>query len=438
MTSSKADTTAQTTDPGDSTQSASTPPKSEGTALSWVLALFGTAMGAGILFLPLQAGAFGFWPLAFATVIIFPLVYFSHRTYARIVAGAPTQDYGLDILELVRKYLGRNTGLFVALMYSLANIPTVFIYAISVTNAIDSFIVNQLHGPSINRWVLSVLCVGTLTGIFAIGRKPMLWLAQILVYPLIISLAATSIYLIPQWNFHSFLDVDYKDGSWPYILLGAVLILPVLAFSFSHMAALSQMSVDMQSTYGKNTEKQVSRIELYTAALLVIFTMFFVWSCVLALGADGMREASEQNIPVLSYFANVTGVHALAVLAPLIVIFAIVTSYFGTMLGAEEGTAYMVGLLAPRTANRVNRRTLLTIVYVFIFITGTAVSVFNPPILNLIYLVGGVFDAILIFLLPVYMFHKVKEYKKFRNDPWNYFVFALGSVILGITIWDLF
>ena len=166
--------------------------------------------------------------------------------------------------------------------------------------------------------------------------------------------------------------------------------------------------------------------------------MFFVWSCVLALGADGMREASEQNIPVLSYFANVTGVHALAVLAPLIVIFAIVTSYFGTMLGAEEGTAYMVGLLAPRTANRVNRRTLLTIVYVFIFITGTAVSVFNPPILNLIYLVGGVFDAILIFLLPVYMFHKVKEYKKFRNDPWNYFVFALGSVILGITIWDLF
>jgi len=28
--------------------------KSEGTAGSWVLALFGTAVGAGILFLPLQ------------------------------------------------------------------------------------------------------------------------------------------------------------------------------------------------------------------------------------------------------------------------------------------------------------------------------------------------------------------------------------------------
>jgi len=147
--------------------------KTEGTALGWVLALFGTAIGAGILFLPLQAGTFGFWPLAFATAIIFPVGYFSHRTYARIVSGAPVEDHGLDVLELVRKYLGRHTGLFVALMYSLANIPTVFIYAISLTNAIDSFIVNQLHGPSINRWVLSVLCVGILTGIVAIGRKPL-------------------------------------------------------------------------------------------------------------------------------------------------------------------------------------------------------------------------------------------------------------------------
>lgn len=81
---------------------------------------------------------------------------------------------------------------------------------------------------------------------------------------------------------------------------------------------------------------------------------------------------------------------------------------------------------------------MLTIVYVFIFVTGTLVSVFNPPILNLISLVGGVFDAVLIFLLPVYMFHRVKEYKAYRHDPWNYFVFFFGSVILAVTIWDLF
>lgn len=70
---------------------------------SWIITFFGTAVGAGILFLPLNAGGFGFWPLVFATVFIFPLVYFSHRTYARIVAGAPKEDHGKDILELASR-----------------------------------------------------------------------------------------------------------------------------------------------------------------------------------------------------------------------------------------------------------------------------------------------------------------------------------------------
>lgn len=410
---------------------------SAGSTATWVITLFGTAVGAGILFLPLNAGSFGFWPLFIATLIIFPLVYFAHRTYARIVSGAPVKDHGKDVLELVRQYLGPGTGFFVALMYSLANIPTVFIYGISLTNAIDSFIVNQLGGPSINRWVLSIACVGFMTGIFAIGRKPMLWLSQILVYPLIIALFATSVYLIPMWDFESFYNFGYGDTNW-HILLGFLLILPVLAFSFSHMAGLSQFSVDMQPTYGKNTEKRVTRTELYTALLLVIFTMFFVWSCVLALGAEGMREATEQNIPVLSYFANVTGTPVMALMAPVVVIFAIMSSYFGTMLGAEEGASYMLRLVAPHTAEKVSRRTLLNTVYIFIFVTATLVAVYNPSILDLISMVGGIFDAILIFMLPVYMFSRVKEYKKFRGDPWNIFVFVFGFIILCVTIWDLF
>ncbi|MDN6273111.1 MAG: septum formation initiator, partial [Corynebacterium casei] len=35
---------------------------------SWTITLFGTAVGAGILFLPISAGSFGFWPLLIATV----------------------------------------------------------------------------------------------------------------------------------------------------------------------------------------------------------------------------------------------------------------------------------------------------------------------------------------------------------------------------------
>ena len=232
--------TENSSSPGDNSQQTQKA-ETTGSTLSWVITLFGTAVGAGILFL-----------LVFATVFICPLVYFSPRTYARIVSGAPKEQHGKDVLELVRHYLGRNGGLFIAILYWLAIVPTVLIYGISITNVVDSFIVNQLGGPSINRWVLSIVCVGIMTGLFAIGRKPMLWLAQILVYPLIITLAATSFYLIPKWDIQSFIHFEYEDGGLS-ILKGILLILPVLVFSFSHMAALSQFSVDMQTLRAHNS-----------------------------------------------------------------------------------------------------------------------------------------------------------------------------------------
>lgn len=410
--------------------------KPAGSTLSWIITLFGTAVGAGILFLPLNAGSFGFWPLVFATVFIFPLVYFSHRTYARIVSGAPPEQHGKDVLELVRYYLGRNSGLFIAVLYWLAIVPTVFIYGTSITNVVDSFIVNQLGGPSINRWILSIVCVGVMTGLFAIGRRPMLWLAQMLVYPLIIALAATSIYLIPQWDIDSFIHFEYEGGAWG-ILKGILLILPVLVFSFSHMAALSQFSVDMQPTYGKKTEKHVSRTEFYIAALLVVFTMFFVWSCVFALGADGMKEATEQNIPVLSYFANSTGTPFMAYMAPILTMCAIISSYFGHMLGSEEGTEYLLRIAVPRLANKLSRRALLNTIYAIVFVVTTLVAIFNPSIINMISIVGGIFVAFLVYLLPVYMFKKVDAYFQFKNDIWNYFVFGMGLLIIAVTIWNL-
>lgn len=411
--------------------------KPAGSTATWVMTLFGTAVGAGILFLPLDAGKYGFIPLAFATVFILPLVYFSHRTYARIVSGAPKKDHGKDVLELVTKYLGDKKGLVVAIFYWLGIYPTVLIYGVSITNAVNSFIVNQLNGPEVPRPILATLCVGIMTGAFAFGRRPMLWLAQILVYPLIIALAAVSVYLIPRWDFQSFLH--YESSAHDFgVLQGILLILPVLVFSFSHMAGLSQFSLDMQPTYGDKTEKRVSRTELYTAIALVFFTMFFVWSCVLALGADGMEEASAQNVPVLSYFANVTGTPFMQYMTPVLVMCAIITSYFGHMLGTEEGTEYLLKSAAPQWTERLNPTVLKHGIYVFVFVTVTLVAILNPSIMDLISVVGGIFVVFLVYWLPVYIFKTVPEYKRFGRDPWNYFVVGMGVLTVGVTVWNLF
>ena len=406
----------------------------DGSFMRWVITLFGTGVGAGILFLPINAGSFGFWPLVIATLLIGPMVFLSHRTYARIVSASPVK--GLDVLQVITALTGRKRGFASAVLYWLGIYPTVLIYAISITNTLDSFIVNQLGGAQVSRWVLALVAVGVMTGAYAFGKKLTLWLANALVYPLIIALAAVSLYLIPSWDFAGFRSYESSYPVWQ----GLLLILPVLVFSFSHMAALSQFALDTQKKMDGDvaaTEREVSKVELVTAILLVAFTMFFVWSCSLALGADGMDAAREQNVPVLSYLANETDAPFMAWMSPIIAICAIITSYFGHLLGTEEGTAYLVRSVAPDVAARFSTSTLRWAVNIFVLVTAVLVAVLNPSILDMISVVGGIFVAFLVYIMPALLFAKATAFKHYARRPDTIFVFVLGLVIMGVTVWDM-
>ena len=406
----------------------------DGSFMRWVITLFGTGVGAGILFLPINAGSFGFWPLVIATLLIGPMVFFSHRTYARIVSASPVK--GLDVLQVITALTGRKRGFASAVLYWLGIYPTVLIYAISITNTLDSFIVNQLGGAQVSRWLLALVAVGVMTGAYAFGKKLTLWLANALVYPLIIALAAVSLYLIPSWDFTGFRSYESSYPVWQ----GLLLILPVLVFSFSHMAALSQFALDTQKKMDGDvaaTEREVSKVELVTAILLVAFTMFFVWSCSLALGADGMDAAREQNVPVLSYLANETDAPFMAWMSPVIAIGAIITSYFGHLLGTEEGTAYLVRSVAPDVAARFSTSTLRWAVNIFVLVTAVLVAVLNPSILDMISVVGGIFVAFLVYIMPALLFAKATAFKHYARRPDTIFVFVLGLVIMGVTVWDM-
>ena len=407
----------------------------DGSTLSWAITLFGTAVGAGILFLPIDAGSFGILPLIFISLLALPMVFMSHRTYSRIVSASPVK--GLDVLQVVTALSGRTRGLMTGLMYWLSIYPIVLIYGVSITNTMDSFLVNQLGGPQLPRWVLAALCVGVLTGAYAMGKKATLAFANILVYPLIIALAAVSIYLIPQWDLASFRSYQSDTPTWQALLL----ILPVFVFSFSHMPAISQAALDAQKRFDgdeKATEKLVSKIEAISAIMLVGFTMFFVWSCSLALGADGMDAAREANIPVLSYLANETHAPFLAVLSPIVALCAIASSYFGHVMGAEEGTTYLVRAVAPEFANRVSPKAMRWGIYVFVFVTTVIAAVVNPSILDLISVVGGVFITFLVYIVPMLLFRNAKAFRRFANKPETIFVFVLGVIIMGVAIWQMF
>jgi 4-hydroxybenzoate polyprenyltransferase len=58
---------------------------------TWVISLFGTAVGAGILFLPINAGMGGFWPLVVMALLVGPMTYLAHRGLARFVLSSSSQ-----------------------------------------------------------------------------------------------------------------------------------------------------------------------------------------------------------------------------------------------------------------------------------------------------------------------------------------------------------
>lgn len=51
----------------------------------WMLGLYGTAIGAGVLFLPINAGVGGMIPLIIMAIIAFPMTFFAHRGLTRFV-----------------------------------------------------------------------------------------------------------------------------------------------------------------------------------------------------------------------------------------------------------------------------------------------------------------------------------------------------------------
>ena len=399
---------------------------------NWVISLFGTAVGAGILFLPINAGGFGFWPLLIATALIGPMTFLSHRALSRMMSASPNP--GLDITGVVTKYFGQGAGAVISVLYFLAIYPIVLIYGVSITNTVDSFIVNQLNGPSIPRWLLSLLLVGGMTLVFAYGQRLMLIVTQIIVYPLILFLAAVSFYLVPQWDFSSFYHAEGNTaGIW-----AVVMILPVLVFSFNHSPAISQFSLAMQRTWGRDAEKNASKVLGITALLLTIFTMFFVWSCALAVGGDGLAQAREENIPVMSYIANTTGVPVMALLSPVVAILAIVSSYFGHALGAAEGARFIVKKAIPGITSKFSASQLSAGVNFFIFLTAWAAAVANPSILALIESIGGPFIAMILYIMPMYAMYKVPALARFRNRWTAIFVVATGIATISAAIVGLF
>jgi serine transporter len=406
--------------------SAQSPSKFTYKDFTWCLSLFGTAVGAGVLFLPIKAGAGGFWPLVILALIAAPMTWFAHKSLARFVLSAKNPE--ADITDTVEEHFGKTGANLITFAYFFAIYPIVLIYGVGITNTVDSFLVNQMGMESIPRPLLSGALILAMTAGVVFGKELMLKATSAMVYPLVAILLALSFFLIPDWN-SSMVSVAPDWSAMPAIVWLAI---PIIVFSFNHSPIISQFSKEQRRVYGDDAVKKTDAITGGAAMMLMGFVMFFVFSVVLSLSPEQLAMAQEQNISVLSYLANVHESPLISYMGPLVAFAAITSSYFGHFLGAHEG---LVGLVKSRSNASVSKIEKASLI--FIVITTWIVAVVNPSILGMIETMGAPMIAAILFLMPVFAMQKVPAMAKYKTSaPVQIFtticgLAAISSVIYG-------
>ncbi|MDW6004047.1 aromatic amino acid transport family protein [Vibrio mangrovi] len=372
---------------------------------TWCLSLFGTAVGAGVLFLPIKAGAGGFWPLVILALIAAPMTWFAHKSLARFVLSAHHPE--ADITDTVEEHFGKTGANLITFAYFFAIYPIVLIYGVGITNTVDSFLVHQLALPSIPRWLLSGVLILAMTGGVVFGKNLMLKATSLMVYPLVVILLALSVYLIPDWN-TSMLEVKPDWQEMPMIIWLAI---PLIVFSFNHSPIISQFTKEQRLAYGDDASQKTDMITGGAAVMLMAFVMFFVFSVVLSLSPEQLSVAQEQNISVLSYLANEHDSPLISYLGPIVAFAAITSSYFGHFLGAHEG---LVGLVKSRSEMKV--KSIENYSLIFIVLSTWIVAIVNPSILGMIETMGAPMIAAILFIMPIYAMRRVPAMKKFSTS----------------------
>ena len=404
----------------------------------WMLGLYGTAIGAGVLFLPINAGVGGMIPLIIMAIIAFPMTFFAHRGLTRFVLSG--KNPGEDITEVVEEHFGVGAGKLITLLYFFAIYPILLVYSVAITNTVESFMIHQLALTPPPRAILSLILIVGMMTIVRFGEQMIVKAMSILVFPFVAALMVLACYLIPQWSTSALetLSLSHAGATGNGLWMTLWLAIPVMVFSFNHSPIISSFAVAKREEYGEQAERKCSRILACAHVMMVLTVMFFVFSCVLSLSPADLAAAKAQNISILSYLANHFNAPVIAWMAPIIAIIAITKSFLGHYLGAREGFNGLVIKTLRGKGKSIEISRLNKITALFMLLTTWAVATLNPSILGMIETLGGPVIAMILFLMPMYAIAKVPAMRKYSGHISNAFVVVMGLIAISAIFYSLF
>lgn len=387
--------------------------KFDGTDAGWVIMSIGMAIGAGIVFLPVQVGLMGLWVFLLSSVIGYPAMYLFQRLFINTLAESPEcKDYP----GVITGYLGKNWGILLGALYFIMLVIWMFVYSTAITN--DSASYFRTFGVtegllSDSPWYgLILICL--LVAISSRGEKLLFKLSSVMVLTKLFIVAALGISMVGMWHL-------YNIGSLPPVgrlIKEAVITLPFTLTSILFIQTLSPMVISFRN---QNVNREVARFKALRAmniAFIILFctVFFYAVSFTLAMGHDEAVKAYEQNISALAIAAKFFPGGWVTAVSVMLNIFAVMTAFFGVYLGFREATQGIVMNLLQRVmpAERINETLVKYGIMVFAVLLAWGAIILNAPVLSFTSICSPIFGMVGC-LIPAYLVYKVPMLHKYKG-----------------------
>lgn len=387
--------------------------KFDSTDFGWVIMSIGMAIGAGIVFLPVQVGLMGMWVFLLSSAIGYPAMYLFQRLFINTLAESPKcQDYP----SVISGYLGKNWGILLGALYFVMLIIWMFVYSTAITNDSASY----LHTFGVTDTLLSenpfyglvLICI--LVAISSRGEKLLFKLSSFMVLTKLFVVAALGFAMIGMWHLYNI------DALPPFGLLikNAIITLPFTLTSILFIQTLSPMVISYRQ---KEVNHEIARrkaLRTMNIAFFILFTavFFYAVSFTLAMGREEAIKAYEQNISALAIVAQFFPGSWATYVGMILNIFAVMTAFFGVYLGFREATQGIVMNVLVRLMpeDKINPNYVQKGIMLAAILLAWGAIVLNAPVLSFTSICSPIFGLVGC-LIPAYLVYKVSMLHKYKG-----------------------
>ncbi|HBQ1079193.1 TPA: amino acid permease [Klebsiella pneumoniae] len=394
--------------------------------LGWVVLCIGMAIGAGIIYMPIQAGVKGIWVFVASIGLSYPAVYWLQDLYLKTLTQTQSCD---SYAEIITQYLGKNWGGLLGIAYFLMLLMGILNYAMSLVN--DS--ATYLHSYHITEGFLSktiwypFILLAVMVLIANQGEKWLFRIAGPMIFFKVAVIVFLGIVMVPFWSFNNI-------SAFPPVLSflrDVLLTLPFTLFSILFVQILNPMNIAYRKVEADPVIASLRAIRATRIAyiVLVVSVLFFAFSFSFAITKEEAASALAQNISALALASQIMPGNLINILSVTLNIFAILTAFFSIYLGFKEAIVGLaVNMISRISGNEdINRGLLSKIIAVAIVVFLWIWVRFDFSVMLLMQIAGPVFGLVAC-LIPFYLVKKVSALENLRAGK-NYYVAFYGMLL---------